>query len=490
MSEAMKDDRRLIGGYGNADDNAGHWCMMDLEMLEYVRDVELEWINGIDCPFILEISLDGMNWVTVPVDDDCLSAASFMTVQSNTPILTVSAQSNIHISMIKINARIRYIKLTVSGAVDGDRKGIRSMKVFGGQSPDFITGVDVSHLLQIEDYGGKYYDRDGMERDCLKILKEHGTNYVRLKVWNKPGLPNNDPAGYNDKAHVLILAERARKLGLKLLINFHYSDWWTDPGKQFIPEEWQGKNVDEMGDALYAFTYDVLAALKAQGTTPELVQVGNEITNGMLWDTARVSGEFDTPVQWDILCKLLKKGLKAVADVDLSIRTIIHIERGGDNKSSIYFFEKLKERSVAFDMIGLSYYPIWHGTLADFESNLNDLAVRYGKDIAVVETAYPYTTEDGDDTPNATTFPFGAIPNEYPPSVQSQANVLHRIAAILKRVPEGRGKGFFYWQPDFIPVKGAGWKYGEGCEWDDQTMFDFSGHALWSLDVFKMHCPE
>lgn len=254
-----------------------------------------------------------------------------------------------------------------------------------------------------------------------------------------------------------------------------------------MPRDWTGLSFDELNRAFYDFTFDVINSLKAQGTTPELVQVGNEITNGMLWDVAKVDGEYDTEEQWDRLCMLLKSGLKAVKTVDDSIRTIIHIERGGDNGRSVYFFDKLRSRGVDFDIIGLSYYSIWHGSMTDFKNNVNDLAQRYDKEIMVVETSFPYTTEDGDDTPNATTYSFSSMPMEYPATVQGQADNLQAIISVLKKMPDGRGKGIFYWQPDFIPVRGAGWKYGEGCEWDDQTMFDFGGHALWSLDVFRMH---
>jgi arabinogalactan endo-1,4-beta-galactosidase len=362
--------------------------------------------------------------------------------------------------------------------------------IIPGRPAEFINGADVSHLQQIEDFGGKFYDRQGREQDCLKILKDHGVNYIRLKIWNKPGLPNSDPAGYNNKAHVLKMARRVKNMGFKLLLNFHYSDWWTDPGKQFMPVDWEGLDFPELNKALYDFTHDVVQSLAEQGTTPDMVQVGNEITNGMLWDEAKVSDEFDTGSQWDKLCVLLKSGLSAVKDVSGSIKTVIHIERGGDNARSVYFFDNLKKRGVEFDIIGLSYYSIWHGSISAFRQNVFDLAERYGKGIAVVETAYPYTGENGDDTPNSTSYPYSSLLPEYPATIQGQANNLQAVASVLKKIPDGKGLGFFYWQPDFIPVKGAGWKYGEGCEWDDQTMFDFKGRALWSLDVFRMHASD
>jgi arabinogalactan endo-1,4-beta-galactosidase len=218
-----------------------------------------------------------------------------------------------------------------------------------------------------------------------------------------------------------------------------------------------------------------------------MVQIGNEITNGMMWDVAKISDEFDTPEQWDKLCTLLKSGISAAKAVSQDIKTIIHIERGGDNASSRRFYDKLVEGNVSYDVIGLSYYPIWHGPLNDYAANIKDLCQRYDKEIAIVEAAYPYTTDNGDDQLNASSFPFTKIPDEYPPSIQSQADVLQAIIYELKSLPDNKGLGFFYWQPDFIPVKGAGWKYGEGCEWDDQTLFDFKGKALWSLDVYKLH---
>jgi len=444
---------------------------VDIGSESYIAFIEVKREKCEPCKYKLELSLDNENWITV----------------SNNVEYTASSQP----AREPVNSRARYVRIIVTdGALEGSEADFFDLKAIIGRAPEFITGADVSHLQQIEDFGGRYFNRYGGEQDCLEILKDNGVNYIRLKVWNKPGLPYSDPAGYNDKAHVLEMSKRIKGHGFKLLIDFHYSDWWTDPGKQFMPEEWKGLSFEELKKALYDFTSDVVSALKTQGTSPDMVQVGNEITNGMLWDEARISGEFDTEEQWDKLCALLKNGLQAVKDIDGSIRTIIHIERGGDHERCCYFYDKLMKRGVAFDIIGLSYYPIWHGPLSDFRDNIYNLVLRYGKDIIVVETAYPYTSEDGDDQPNASTFSFTAVPPDYPPSVQNQANILQAISLALKNLPGGKGRGFFYWQPDFIPVKDAGWKYGEGCEWDDQTMFDFKGNALWSLDVFRMHCPD
>jgi arabinogalactan endo-1,4-beta-galactosidase len=464
-------DGRPDTRWSAGDGNPGHWWKVDLGQEYYLARIEIIWEQAHAYRYRPEVSLDGQNWVALSGGIEYV-AASRQTVD-------------------RVDTRARYVKITVSGGVsDAFKAGFCQLRAITGKASEFITGADVSHLQQVEDFGGRFYDRSGTEGDCLEILKDHGVNFIRLKIWNKPGPPNSDPAGYNDKQHVLKMAKRIKDMGLKLLLNFHYSDWWADPGKQIMPEEWRNLGFEELEKSLYEFTYDVIHALKAQGTLPEMVQVGNEITHGMLWDEARVSGPFDTEEQWEKLCRLLKSGLRAVRDVYGSIKTVIHIDKGGDNRLSVHFYDQLRKREVGFDLIGLSYYPIWHGSLADFESNVNDLAQRYGKGIVIVETAFPYTTENGDNTPNASTGPYTKILPEYRFTVQGQANMIQAIISVVKNIPEGKGLGFFYWEPDFIPVKGAGWKFGEGSEWDDQTMFDFTGHALWSLDIFKMHRPD
>lgn len=453
-----------------SDSEPGHWLKLDLGMIMYITEISMTWLNSGKIRYSLELSLDDQNWIDA----------------SDIMIYTVDGTYTRDI----INSGTRYIRITlVDGLPDVEHGGISNVSVIHGKPVEFICGADVSHLQQLEDFGAKFYDRQGREQDCLQILKDHGVNYIRLKIWNRPGLPNSDPAGYNDKAHVLKMARRVKNMGFGLLLNFHYSDWWADPGRQNMPADWVGLDFPSLEKAIYDYTYDVVSSLAEQGTKPEMVQVGNEITNGMLWDVAKVMDEFDTESQWDKLCSLLKRGLRAVKDVDSSIRTIIHIERGGDNVRSVYFYDNLKKRNVEFDIIGLSYYPIWHGPIQDYRQNVLDLAGRYGKDILIVETAYPYTNENGDDTPNSTSNQYTKLLPEFPTTVRGQANNLQAVISVLKKIPDERGLGFFYWEPDFIPVGGAGWKYGEGSEWDDQTMFDFKGHALWSLDVFRMHSP-
>jgi arabinogalactan endo-1,4-beta-galactosidase len=435
-----------------------------LRNAEYLLRVEIKGPGKELSGACVELSPDGDHWLTAA-------------------LLPQTGEES-YSAIVPVHAKVRQVRLVSESAPFGPECEI---KATAGQPGEFINGADVSHLMQLEDFGGRFFNRDGVEQDCLRILKDHGVNSIRLKVWNKPGLPDNDPAGYNDCAHVLKMAKRVKDMGFTLLIDFHYSDWWTDPGKQFMPQEWKELSFPQLEKALYDFTYKLIHDLKRQGSMPEMVQIGNEITNGMLWDVARLGGEFDTDEQWDKLCALLKSGLAAVKAVDPSIRTIVHIERGADNDRSVYFFDKLREKGICFDDIGLSYYSLWHGPMENYKKNINDLAVRYGKNILIVETAYPYTAEDGDDTPNASKNPGCSLLPGYPATLQGQASNFHTVLSILKDLPDNRGTGCFYWEPAFIPVKGAGWKYGEGSEWDDQTLFDFDGRALWTLEVFRMH---
>ncbi|PHP85476.1 arabinogalactan endo-1,4-beta-galactosidase [Burkholderia sp. AU18528] len=345
----------------------------------------------------------------------------------------------------------------------------------------FAMGADISTLPELEAHGAAFFDRGGAPRDCLKILRAHGVDSIRIKVWNDPGNPDFFPAnqsaaaGYNNAAHAVALAQRAAALGMRILIDFHYSDWWADPGKQYPPHAWAGKNLTETCALLSAYTTDVLRRLQRAGVRPEWVQIGNEITGGMLWPL----GRYD---QWDNLAQLLKTGHDAVKAVDPRIKVMLHIDSGGDNGKSRWWFDSATQRGVAFDVIGLSYYPQWQGALDDLRDNANDLAVRYDKELIVVETAYPWTTSDGDSEPNAMT---NTGSTTFPPSPAGQAQFLAAVVDIVKGVPGNRGKGVFWWEPEWIPTPGVGWKLGAGDQWDNNTLFDFHGHALPSLDAFR-----
>ncbi|THF78747.1 hypothetical protein E6C55_13560 [Cohnella fermenti] len=347
---------------------------------------------------------------------------------------------------------------------------------------EFIKGADISTLQAIEDAGGHYYE-DGTEKDLLAILKDHGVNYIRLRLWNDPV----EAGGYNDKAHTLEMAKRVKEAGLKLLLDFHYSDFWADPGKQVKPAAWQSLSYDELKQAVYDYTADVLNDLADENAYPDMVQIGNEINPGMLLPDGSVSN-------YDKLAGLLTSGTTAVRDTTpdgQKAKIMIHLAEGGNNSFFQTFFNAITARGVDFDVIGMSYYPFWHGNLQQLKTNLNDMAARFGKQVVVAETSYGYTLADGDGWGN--TFTQTEV-NEagFPATVEGQKTVVETVLNTVAHVPNGLGLGAFYWEPAWIPVPKdgnghyrAGWKEGEGNAWDNQAMFDFAGNALDSLDAFR-----
>lgn len=242
-----------------------------------------------------------------------------------------------------------------------------------------MLGADISFLPELEARGMKFFDK-GVEKDAIEILKEHGFNYVRLRIFNEPA---NDSGyspgkGFCDLEHTKAMAKRVKAAGMKFLLDFHYSDYWADPGKQYKPAAWRGLAFPDLKQKLYEFTKQVIYELKAQGTTPDMVQVGNEINHGIVWPEGSISHP-------DSLAQLLQAGIAAVKSVDPAIIIMLHVALGGQNDECVFFYNEMQKRHVFFDVIGLSYYPKWHGTLDDLRSNMLDLEKRYDKDIIVVE---------------------------------------------------------------------------------------------------------
>ncbi|MCX7709880.1 MAG: glycosyl hydrolase 53 family protein [Clostridia bacterium] len=415
---------------------------------------------------------------------------------------------------------------TVVNAVEPKNQSIQVNPV-SGLSSDFIMGADVSMLKDIEDYGGKFYNDDGTQEDCLQILKDHGVNWVRLRIWNDPttdanGYVGNDrvmigsspapagtPAGAGtcDEANTIALAKRAKALGMKVLLDFHYSDFWADPGKQTKPKAWKNLTGAALQDAVYNYTKDVLNHMKDEGVLPEMVQIGNENNNGMLWPEGNKANGY---AGW---IGLLNAGTKAVREVGgQNTKIMIHLANGGDNTMYRNAFDRFTDFSKAtgyvaaadkynegktavdFDVIGLSYYAFWHGPLSTFKANITDLGTRYGKEIAIAEIGYGFTFDNNDSQSNA--FAEGADElGGYQASVQGQAQYIRDIIEAVSQVKDNEGNnkgiGVFYWEPEWIPVKDAqgntlvGWITGGGNDSENRALFDFEGHALKSLDVFE-----
>ncbi|MFL6141427.1 MAG: glycosyl hydrolase 53 family protein [Labedaea sp.] len=358
----------------------------------------------------------------------------------------------------------RYVRLGVAGG-----SCVGALRVLG-HSPaarHMVRGDDLSFAVQEAAIGNVYRDR-GARQLPERILAAHGANYVRLRLWTDP------PGGYSDLASVLTMARRAHAAGLRILLDFHYSDFWADPQTQATPKAWQGQDLPTLAGTVRGYTRDVLNALAAQHTPASMVAIGNEIRNGMLWPTGQL--DWTTGAGWDALGTLLRAGVAGAADAVGPTPLIqIHFDQGGDNAFSRTFFDHIVAQQVPFDIIGLSYYPFWHGTLTQLRHNVDDLSARYGKDVAIAETQYGWTLKQGDSTGNFLWQESQVVPG-YPATPGGQLAFVSDLASIIAAVPGDRGLGVFYWQPEWIP--GVGWTPGAGTPNDNLTMFDFDGDAL------------
>lgn len=283
----------------------------------------------------------------------------------------------------------------------------------------FSKGADVGWLPQMEATGYKFYDVDGSEKDCLQLLKDRGINTIRLRVWVNPS--NDKASGHCSPAETVVMAVRAQKMGMRIMIDFHYSDTWADPGKQAKPAAWANHSFADLQNDVYKHTFDVLTALKTQGVTPEWVQIGNEIPGGMLWPEGSTSN-------FSQLAQLLNKGYEATKAVDSTIKVIVHLDEGNNNARFRWFFDNAKTNNVKYDVIGLSYYPFWiksdyTTTIADLENNLKDMVLRYGKEVMVVEVGGDYAL------------------------VENTKSMLDAVIKAVKSVPNNKGLGVIYWEP-------------------------------------------
>ena len=352
-----------------------------------------------------------------------------------------------------------------------------------GLPEDFMRGVDISSLYEIEENGGKYYNANGEEEDLFKILADNGVNWVRLRVWNNP----KDGGGSNNVEVDTKLAVRAKQAGLKLLVDFHYSDTWADPGKQPMPVEWKKLNDKQLNAAVEKYTKESLEAFIKAGARPDAVQIGNELNNGFMWPLGKIWGNAGETVGgfkgFTTLLKSAAAGVRAAQGSGEKIQIIVHIADGGNNDLYRAILDPVTHAKVDFDIIGLSFYTYWHGSCVDLKRNMADLAKRYGKQMAVMETAYAFTKEDGDEQGNVFMV-YSGDSDGYIPSVQGQSTAIRDVIETVASVKGGIG--VFYWEPAWIPVEGAGLSKTEGDTWENQCMFDFEGRALPSLAVWNL----
>lgn len=347
------------------------------------------------------------------------------------------------------------------------RLGLVSLLAFGlaagsckpAPCQKYAVGADVSFLGKCEQ-DGVVFKENGQPKDVLAMLREHQYNWVRLRLFHDPAASSDKLP--NDLPYTLALAKRARAMGFHVLLDLHYSDSWADPGKQPMPVAWSNLSHEQLVDEVFRYTRDVVTAFARKGLMPDMVQVGNEVTYGMLWPDGKA------PDHWDNFADLLKAGIRGVdagsarrRKTDATPRIMIHIERSGDLVAAESFLDKLIARDVPFDVLGLSYYPRWHGSIAVMSSNLNALALRYHRPMIVVEAAYNWTP-GGMEGKTA----------EFAESPEGQRDFLRAVDAAVRAVPDGLGQGVFWWEP---AAEGA---------LRGRSFFDEDGNVLPVITVF------
>lgn len=313
----------------------------------------------------------------------------------------------------------------------------------------FAKGADISWLPQMEASGYVFYNKNGKAEDCFKILQDLGINSIRLRTWVNP---SDDPhSGHCSKEETIAMAKRAKEWNMRVMINFHYSDSWADPGKQHKPKDWESLNFEQLKQTLYDYTFDVIKGLKDEEVTPEWVQVGNEIPSGMLYP----EGSTDN---WPQLVELLNKGYDAVKAASPTSKVILHVDQGNNNERFRWWFDNAEKHGAKYDIIGMSFYPYWLENKPDYTeiiddlgNNLKDMAGRYNKEVMVVEVG-------GEDH-----------------KVQNTYDMLRAVITKVQDVPDNKGLGVFYWEP-----QGArSWSKYALSAWGDD------GKPTKAMDAFK-----
>ncbi len=368
---------------------------------------------------------------------------------------------------------------------------------------DFVFGMDVSSVIALEQSGVTFYNFAGQEQDIFQTLAESGVTHIRVRVWNDPydDQGRGFGGGNCDIEKAVQIGQRATKYGMKLILNFHYSDFWADPGKQMCPREWEGMDINAKAQALATYTTDAMNALKEAGVDVDIVQVGNETNNGM-------AGETD----WANMCALMQAGSQAIRAVYPEARVAVHFANPENSNSYGNYAKRLQNFGVDYDIFASSYYPYWHGTLENLSTVLTGIAENYGKQVLVMEVSYAYTGMDTDFNGNTISDESNVI-KSYPYTVQGQANCLRDVIDTVVNHTKN-GMGVVYWEGAWITVGGASWEensalweqfgsgwassyasvydpkdagqYFGGSAVDNQAMFDPQGHPLPSLQIFNL----
>ncbi len=369
-----------------------------------------------------------------------------------------------------------------------------------------ILGIDASTYLEVLEHGAQYYVAS-KPVEPLNLLRLNGVEYMRIRLWNNPfdEKGNSYLGGTCDANNFVKLAKLAQSKGYKILLDFHYSDFWADPQKQVLPKTWQHLSVEQLQQKVYDFTEQVLLQAEANGIDIAMVQVGNEITNGMMWPVGQLTGGQNGAVR-DNYCnfiKLLNSGILACRQVFPQAQIVIHLERSYDQHVYNEFFEQMQLAKVDYDVIGMSYYPYWHGTFDMFFANVNNCK-KFGKKIMAVEFGYSYTLQgcvinkDGKEIriaiDNDFVDEYGVV-DSYPITPQGQAQF---IQDFLARAQAEGLDGVFYWEPLWLAGEGICWSSTEGQRYigeegkptanevANRCFFDYQGNALPSLKAFAL----
>ncbi|MBR5370798.1 MAG: glycosyl hydrolase 53 family protein [Oscillospiraceae bacterium] len=378
---------------------------------------------------------------------------------------------------------------------------------------DPFKGVDLSSVISLENSGVKYRDRQGNEQDIFRTLADAGVNTIRVRIWNDPyqtGTGANYGGGVCDPDDAVQIANRCAAAGLSMLIDFHYSDFWADPGKQKAPKAWASYSVQQKADAIYQFTLETLRKISETGADIAMVQVGNETTTGMcgvLLDQYNWSDE-----GWRLLCSLFNAGAKAVREFSSKTLVALHFTNPEKTSNMNYLAKMLAQNNVDYDVFATSYYPYWHGTLSNLTNVLTSISQTYHKKVVVAETSWLHTLDESDGFQNTinTRDKLGEYVS-YDISADGQSAFLHDLFRAVAAVPDGMGIGVFYWEPAWLPVGGkdfdrnlpvweqygSGWANKAAGEFDDsaakyyggscienEALFDLDGKPLDSLYVF------
>ena len=399
---------------------------------------------------------------------------------------------------------------TTTNAAKYDYSSVYANKPTNELSSEFAYGVDASSLYEVEKAGGRFYDEEGKEQDLFLILKNGGTNYVRFRLWVDPydKYGASYGGGTNDISTDIYLAKRAKAAGLKVMVDFHYSDSWVDPSKKWSPKAWMslvnGKptiNEKTQYKRVGDYTAHALNAFKNAGITVDSVQIGNEINNG-------IAGSSNAISKW--AGQMVKAGVETAKQIFPDVKTVVHLTNITNPKGVYQVYDRLVKWGVDWDVCGLSYYPYWHGDRENLQTVMDYCASTYGKEVMIVETAWGYTDEGASFCNNQ----FKSSMNEtggYLTSAQAQVSELSELCDCLSKVPESKGTGIFYWEPAWLAKEGAGWISKSGyfyndhgydyespsdltsytdsscySSWGNQAWFDYSGKALPSYKAYSL----